>query len=161
MARALELARSAGLAGEVPVGALLVRDDVLVAEGHNLTMSHCDPTAHAERLVLQRAGARLGDWRLLGCTLYTTLEPCAMCAGATVLSRVPRLVFAAPDPKAGMAGSLDDLLRDPRLNHAVQVDSGVLAQASAELLRSFFRNRRVKPCSEHEQNGGEHRGAGR
>ena len=143
MARALEQARTAECAGEVPVGAVLVRDGALVAEGSNRTRTDLDPTAHAEVVTL-RAGARaLGDWRLTGCTLYVTLEPCAQCAGALVLSRVDRLVFAAADPKAGMVGSLGNLVQDPRLNHRMAVTSGVLADPARSLLRGFFQARRA------------------
>ncbi len=143
MARALEQARAAECAGEVPVGAVLVRDGVLVAEGSNRTRTDLDPTAHAEVVTL-RAGARaLGDWRLTGCTLYVTLEPCAQCAGALVLSRVDRLVFAVMDPKAGMVGSLGNLVQDPRLNHRMAVTSGVLSDPARALLRGFFQARRA------------------
>jgi len=142
MARALEQARVAASEGEVPVGAVLVQDDRIVAEGHNLTRTTGDPTAHAEIVTLRRGARRLGGWRLLDTTLYVTLEPCAMCAGALVLARVPRVVFAAADPKAGMAGTLGDLLRDPRLNHRASVTSGILSDASARLLQDFFRERR-------------------
>jgi tRNA(adenine34) deaminase len=142
MARALEQARLAALRGEVPVGAVLVRDRRLLVEGHNRTVGDADPTAHAEMVVLRRAARRQGDFRLEGTTLYVTLEPCAMCAGALVLARVPRVVFGAHDPKAGMGGSLGNLLQDDRLNHRCRVTAGVLAQASAELLRAFFRARR-------------------
>jgi len=142
MARALEQARTASLLDEVPVGAVVVRDGRLLAEAHNRTLTDADPTAHAEVVALRRAAARVGAARLTDCTLYVTLEPCTMCAGATVLARVPRVVFGAPDPKAGMAGSLEDLLRDPRLNHRCAVRSGVLATASGDLLRAFFRARR-------------------
>lgn len=142
MARALEQARAAALAGEVPVGAVLVHRGRLLAEAHNLTVTLADPTAHAELLALREGARRLGDWRLLETTLYATLEPCAMCAGAVVLGRVPRLVYGAADPKAGMVGSLGDLARDPRLNHRADVSAGVLEDASAELLRGFFRERR-------------------
>lgn len=124
------------------MGAVLVRDGRLLAEGHNRTVSHADPTGHAEMDVLRGAAARQGDFRLEGTTLYVTLEPCAMCAGAIVLARVPRVVFGAPDPKAGMAGSLGNLLQDARLNHRCDVTPGVLAEASAELLRGFFKERR-------------------
>ncbi len=142
MRHALDLARRAGEASEVPVGAVLVRGDSVLAEGANRTVRDGDPTGHAEMVAI-RAGARvLGDWRLLDTTLYVTLEPCAMCAGAVVLARIPRVVYAAPDPKAGMAGSLGDLLRDPRLNHRCAVTAGVLAEESGELLRAFFRARR-------------------
>lgn len=142
MARALEMARRAALTGEVPVGAVLVREGRLLSEAHNLTTTATDPTAHAEVLAIREGAARTGDWRLEGTTLYATLEPCALCAGAVVLARIPRLVYGPPDPKAGMAGSLGNLLRDARLNHRVEVTSGVLAEESAELLRSFFRERR-------------------
>jgi len=142
MARALEWARAAGAVGEVPVGAVLVQDGRPVAESNNRTIRDSDPTAHAERKVLTLAGRRQGDWRLTGSTLYVTLEPCAMCAGALVLARVDRVVYGAADPKAGMAGSLANLLQDPRLNHRAQVTAGVLADPCAELLRAFFRARR-------------------
>ena len=142
MARALEQARLAVVRGEVPVGAVLVRDDRLVVEGHNRTFLDADPTAHAESVVLRRAAALQGDFRLEETTLYVTLEPCAMCAGAIVLARVPRVVYGARDPKAGMVGSLENLLQDPRLNHRCTVTPDLLADASASLLRSFFRARR-------------------
>lgn len=142
MARALEMARLAALRSEVPVGAVLVRDGKIVAEGHNLTVTNADPTAHAEVVVLRAAARVQGDFRLDDTTLYVTLEPCAMCAGALVLARVPRVVFGAADPKAGMAGSLGNLLDDPRLNHRADVVSGVLGAAAGDLLRSFFRARR-------------------
>ncbi len=142
MARALELAGAARVRGEVPVGAVLVRDGRILAEGHNRTVRAHDPTAHAEVVALRSASVRQGDFRLERCTLYVTLEPCAMCAGAIVLARVPRVVYAAPDPKAGMAGSLGNLLQDARLNHRCAVTPGVFADASADILRAFFRERR-------------------
>lgn len=142
MARALEMARAGGLRGEVPVGAVIVHDEAVLAESHNRTAERNDPTAHAEMVAIRAAARRLRDWRLTGCTLYVTLEPCAQCAGAMVLARVSRLVFGAPDPKSGMAGSLENLVRDPRLNHRVELAGGVLADESAALLRSFFRIRR-------------------
>jgi tRNA(adenine34) deaminase len=142
MARALEQALAARALGEVPVGAVVVHRGSLIAEAHNLTLTISDPTAHAEVVALRRAALRLGDWRLLETTLYVTLEPCAMCAGAMVLGRVPRVVYGAADPKAGMAGSLGNLLQDPRLNHRCVVTTGVGAEVSAELLKSFFRERR-------------------
>lgn len=142
MARALELARAAGLRGEVPVGAVLVRQGQVLAEGHNRTVTDADPTAHAEMVTLRAAGAGQGDFRLTESVLYVTLEPCAMCAGAVVLARVPRVVYAAPDPKAGMAGTLGNLLQDDRLNHRCALTRGVLADAAADLLRAFFRARR-------------------
>lgn len=142
MARALELARAGALRGEVPVGAVIVRGGEVIAEAHNRTVEDCDPTAHAEAVAIRRAARRLGDWRLEDCTLYTTLEPCALCAGAAVLARIPRLVFGAADPKAGMAGSLENLVQDPRLNHRMELRGGILAEESGELLRDFFRSRR-------------------
>jgi tRNA(adenine34) deaminase len=142
MARALEMARAATERGEVPIGAVLVRTGKLLAEGHNRTVSDADPTAHAEVVTLRRAAAAQGDFRLDGATLYVTVEPCAMCAGAVVLARVPRVVYGAPDPKAGMAGTLGNLLQDRRLNHRCTVTPGVLAEASADMLRAFFRERR-------------------
>jgi tRNA(adenine34) deaminase len=142
MARALELARAAWARGEVPVGAVLVRGGRLVAEAHNRTMSEADPTGHAELLAIRSAAAAQGDFRLEECTLYVTLEPCAMCCGAIVLGRVPRVVYGAADPKAGMATSLGNLLQDARLNHRCSVTAGVLEAAAADLLRGFFRERR-------------------
>ncbi len=142
MARALEQARLASVRGEVPVGAVLVRDGALLAEGHNLTITTSDPTAHAEVVAIRKAAAGQGDWRLEGTTLYCTLEPCALCCGALVLARVPRVVYGAPDPKAGMAGTLGNLLQDPRLNHRAEVTSGVLAETSSTLLQGFFKARR-------------------
>jgi len=142
MARALEQARAADAAGEVPVGAVVVRRGALVAEAHNLTLTVPDPTAHAEVVALRRAARRLGSWRLLEATLFVTLEPCAMCAGALVLGRVPRVVYGAADPKSGMAGSLGNLLQDPRLNHRCAVTPGVGAEPAGALLRAFFQERR-------------------
>ena len=142
MTRALELAESAASRGEVPVGAVLTKDQEIVAEGHNLTVTSNDPTAHAEVVVIREAAQKLGDWRLTGCTLYVTLEPCAMCSGALVLSRVRRLVFGAWDPKAGMVGSLGNLVQDERLNHRIEVTGGTLADASGDLLKAFFQARR-------------------
>ncbi|MXW66007.1 MAG: nucleoside deaminase [Gemmatimonadales bacterium] len=143
MRRALELAALGGERGEVPVAALVTNPaGGIVAEAHNRTRADADPTAHAEVLALRAAAARLGDWRLEGHTLYATLEPCAMCAGAAVLARVSTVVFGAADPKAGMCGSLENLVCDPRLNHRVELVTGVLADESARLLRDFFRQRR-------------------
>ena len=142
MARALEMAKVAASKGEVPVGAVLTKDDRLLVEGHNLTVTAKDPTAHAEVVVVRKAAAQLDDWRILECTLYVSLEPCAMCAGALVLSRLPRLVFGALDPKAGMVGSLGNLVQDERLNHRLEVTGEVLADACGTLLRDFFRARR-------------------
>ena len=147
MAVALDEARSAGEIGEVPVGAVVVHDGRVIGAGHNLTQTIEDPSAHAEMLAIRRAAEHLGHWRLLDCTLYVTLEPCTMCAGVIVLSRIPRLVFGAWDPKAGMCGSLDNLVQDPRLNHRVQMAGGVRGVESAEMLRAFFRARRGRSPS--------------
>jgi tRNA(adenine34) deaminase len=143
MRLALEQAAAAERIGEVPVGAVVVRDGSVIATGHNLTHTANDPSAHAEMIAIRAAAEATGHWRLLECTLYVTLEPCAMCAGAIVLSRIPRLVFATADPKAGMCGSLENLVQDPRLNHRVEVASGVLAEEAGHLLREFFRARRA------------------
>ena len=142
MQAALEEARRAGEAGEVPVGAVLVRGDELVASAGNRSVRDRDATAHAELLVLRGGAAVIGDPRLRGCTLYVTLEPCAMCAGAIVLSRVDRLVFGAWDEKAGMVGSVGDLVRHPRLNHRPEVLAGIRAEECSELLTRFFQARR-------------------
>ena len=143
MARALEIAQAGALRGEVPVGAVVTRHNQILAEAHNQTFARSDPTAHAEPLAIRGAARKLGEWRLSDCTLYVTLEPCAQCAGAVVLARIPRLVFGAPDPKAGMAGSLENLVQDPRLNHRVELLGGVLREQSGELLRGFFRQLRA------------------
>ncbi len=127
---------------DVPIGCVIVHDGEVVAAARNERELRGDPTAHAEILALREASAKVEGWRLLDTVLYVTLEPCAMCAGAIVLSRVPRVVYAASDPKAGMAGSVLDVLGEPRLNHRPQVDVGLLAEESAALLRAFFASRR-------------------
>jgi tRNA(adenine34) deaminase len=142
MRAALDEARSAAASGDVPVGAIVVQGDVVLSRAANRTVRDQDPTAHAELLAIRAASAALGSWRLEGCTLYVTLEPCAMCAGAIVLGRVSRVVIGAWDPKAGMAGSVGDLLRHPRLNHRPEVAGGVLEEECGALLRDFFTARR-------------------
>jgi len=142
MHAALARARIAGDAGDVPVGAVVVRDRLVIAEAENQTLRLQDPTAHAEVLAIRAAALNLGSWRLAGCTLYVTLEPCAMCAGAIVLARLDRLVFGAWDEKAGMCGSVGDIVRHPRLNHRPQVQGGVDEAACGALLREFFQSRR-------------------
>ena len=142
MAAALEEARRAASAGEVPVGAAVFRDGVVVARAHNESIVRADPTAHAELLVVQRALAALRTDRLTECTLYVTLEPCAQCAGALVLAKLGKVVFGAYDPKAGMAGSIEDLLRHSRLNHRVEVVGGIEADACGALLKQFFQKQR-------------------
>jgi tRNA(adenine34) deaminase len=142
MRAALAEARAAAASGDVPVGAVVVRHGVVVARAGNRTVRDQDPTAHAELLAIREAARTLGDWRLTDCTLYVTLEPCAMCAGALVLSRIGRLVFGAWDAKAGMVGSLEDLVRHPKLNHRAEVRAGVLDEECGEILRAFFAARR-------------------
>jgi tRNA(adenine34) deaminase len=142
MQKALREAERAFDAGEVPVGALVVKDGRILGRGHNMVEQLRDPTAHAEMLALTAACETLGDKRLTGCTLYVTLEPCPMCAGALVHARVRRLVFGAFDEKAGAASTLYNVVQDPRLNHQVEVVSGLEAERSAALLRDFFRRRR-------------------
>lgn len=142
MKNALGLARDAMRRNEVPVAALIVRDGAVLASATNRTVRDQDPTSHAEVLAIREASAKLDRWRLDDCTLYVTLEPCAMCAGAIVLARMKRVVFGAWDEKAGMAGSVGDLLRHSRLNHQAEVRGGVLGEDSAALLSEFFESRR-------------------
>ena|SRR5947209_227629 len=137
--------REAGRALEhedVPIGAVVVREGEVIGSGHNERELRADPTAHAEMIALREAARALGSWRVLDAVMYVTLEPCAMCAGAIVLARVPRVVYGAADPKAGAAGSVFDVLAEPRLNHRPRVEPGLLAEESAELLRTFFGSRR-------------------
>jgi len=153
MARALTLARRAESEGEVPVGAVLVRHDVVLGEGWNRPIAAHDPTAHAEIQALRAAGILERNYRLPGTTLYVTLEPCPMCAGALVHARVARLVYATPDPRSGAAGSVMQILQHPALNHRVQVEQGPYRDEAARLLRDFFRARRTRrPGHEHGQN---------
>ena len=142
MQLAVQAARAALAIGEVPIGAVLVMDGQVLARAHNLRERDQDPTAHAEILAIREAAARLGSWRMNGATLYVTLEPCAMCAGAIILARISRLVFGPMDPKAGACGSLFTIPEDRRLNHRVEVTSGVCATDSQALLHDFFRRLR-------------------
>ncbi|MDH3354135.1 MAG: tRNA adenosine(34) deaminase TadA [Chromatiales bacterium] len=142
MQYAINLAKQAAAEDEVPVGAILVRGDELLAEGWNQPIGHCDPTAHAEIQALRAASYKVNNYRLPGTTLYVTLEPCSMCAGAIVHARVERVVFGASDPRAGAGGTIFNLLQAPELNHRCEITSGVLADECAELLRRFFRERR-------------------
>ncbi len=139
---AFDEARASAAAGEVPIGAVLVQSDVVLARSGNRTIRDNDPTAHAEIIVLREAARLLGNYRLSGTVLYVTLEPCAMCAGAIVQARVPRLVYAADDPKGGAFRSCFELLTSPKLNHQVEVTSGLLAEDSTSLLQDFFASRR-------------------
>ena len=142
MQKALELAQQAAKIGEVPVGAILVKDNVCIASAHNQREQSGNPIAHAEMLVIQEASQKLANWRLTDTALYVSLEPCPMCAGAIVLARIPKVVYAAHDPKAGAAGTLFNIVQDPRLNHQVELISGVCAEQSSTLLKSFFKKRR-------------------
>ena len=145
MRRALLAAASAAEKGEVPVGAVVAREGEILAVAANERETNKDPTAHAELLAIRRAATALGGWRLTGCTLYSTLEPCPMCAGAAHAARIDRLVYATHDPKAGYAGTLHNTLADERLNHVISVEEGLLEAEAAELLRDFFKNRRKPP----------------
>ena len=151
MRYALQLAQQAALQGEVPVGAVLVQDDNILGEGWNQPISLNDPSAHAEMLAMRAAGQAAANYRLPNTTLYVTLEPCSMCAGAMIHARIARVVFGAYDPKTGAAGSLFSVLNDPRHNHQVQISGGVLAEECAELLRTFFRERRLRAKQPPEQ----------
>ena len=142
MRRALREAQKADLEGEVPVGAVVVQDEKIIARAHNRPLLLSDPSAHAEVLALRRAAKKLGNYRLKGCDLYVTIEPCAMCAGAIIQARLRRVVYGTPDPKAGACGSALAVLNHPKVNHQVEVVSGVLAEESARILRDFFRCRR-------------------
>jgi tRNA(adenine34) deaminase len=142
MRRALDEAKRAGERGEVPIGAVIVQEGEVISAAGNEREGTSDPTAHAEMLAMREAARTLGGWRIPEAVLYVTLEPCAMCAGAIVLARIPRVVYGAPDPKAGAAGSVLDILGERRLNHRPQVEAGLLAEESAALLESFFAARR-------------------
>lgn len=144
MGKALAEARKAGSLGEVPVGVVIVRDGVVLARGHNKKESAGDPTAHAEIIALRSAARKLGNWRLEGCEVFVTLEPCVMCMGALVHARIGRLVFAATDKKAGACGSLYDLSQDRRLNHCFEVTRGVMEEEAGELLKGFFKGLRSR-----------------
>lgn len=139
MAKALHEAEKACKKGEVPIGCVLVRNGEIIARAHNLRESNQDPTGHAELIAIRKAAKKLQSWRLLGCTLYVTLEPCTMCMGAIILARIPRIVFACFDPKGGAAGSLYDFSKDSRLNHMVECISGVMEEECSAALKNFFR----------------------
>ena len=142
MERAIELARKAAAVDEVPVGAVIYKGDRIIAEGYNLREASSDPVAHAELLAISRAGRVLGDWRLEGCSLAVTLEPCPMCAGAMVNARLDRVIYGATDPKAGACETLYQIPVDRRLNHEVEMIGGVMAERCGQLLKDFFRNKR-------------------
>jgi tRNA(adenine34) deaminase len=142
MQLAVNEARAAAIAGEVPIGAVLVRDGSVIAQGNNRTIRDCDPTAHAEIVVLRNAARAISNYRLVTTTLYVTIEPCSMCAGAIIQARVPRVVYGCDDPKGGAVRSCFEILSHPRLNHKVEVTSGVLATECAAVIQAFFAERR-------------------
>ncbi len=154
MAHALELGRGAMAHGDVPIGAVVVRDGALIGSGANRREVDGDPLAHAELLAIASAAEVVGGWRLTGATMYVTLEPCAMCAGALVNSRIDRLVFAAADPKAGFCGSLGNLVEDPRLNHRLTVRRGIMGEASGRMLRGFFADLRRRGARDEDRSLG-------
>ena len=151
MQYAMQLARRAEEAGEVPVGAVLVLNNEVIGEGWNLSICRHDPCAHAEIMAIRQAGQNIGNYRLLGATLYVTLEPCIMCAGAMIHSRIERLVYGASDLKTGAAGSVFDVLTDPRHNHIVSVIGGIEAEACSQQLSNFFRRRRAEKKAAKQQ----------
>jgi tRNA(adenine34) deaminase len=155
MQMAIREAIAAEERGDVPIGAVIVKDGQIIGKAHNQREMLQDPTAHAEMLALTQAAERMGSWRLEGCTIYVTLEPCPMCAGALVLGRVARLVYGCDDPKAGACGSIYDIVRDSRLNHRLEVRKGVLADDCASLLSAFFRRRRVENGGGKEEIAGQ------
>lgn len=154
MQQALDEAERAATLGEVPIGAVVVRDGSVVGRGHNLRETSNDPTAHAEMLAIREAAAHTGHWRLLDCTLYVTLEPCVMCMGATILARIPRLVYACRDPRAGAVGSIYDFSADERFNHRVEVTEGILRAQCSDLLSGFFRDLRARRKAARNSDGG-------
>ena len=143
MKEAIAEAEAAGKLGEVPIGAVIVRDEEIIARGHNLTETQKDPTCHAEMIAIRRAAEVLGGWRLPGCEMYVTCEPCTMCAGALVWCRMEKLYIGAMDPKAGACGSVFDIVEEPRLNHRMEVERGVMAEECGRLLKDFFAELRI------------------
>lgn len=148
MGLALEEARAAAALGEIPVGAVIVRDETVIGRGHNRRELDNDPTAHAEMIAIRQASVRTGAWRLTGATMYVTIEPCPMCAGALVLARIDRLVYGAADPKTGATGTLYNIVQDPRLNHRMDVVAGVLEDECRDVMQRFFRERRRRRPTE-------------
>ena len=150
MLEALEEAKKAYELGEVPIGAVVEKDGEIIGRGHNLTETAKDPTAHAEMIALRQAAERLGGWRLLGCNLYVTAEPCAMCAGAIVWSRIEKLYIGTMDPKGGACGSVFNIPQEPRLNHYVEIETGIMQQECQEILKTFFKELRKKKSEERK-----------
>ena len=150
MLEALEEAKKAYELGEVPIGAVVEKDGQIIGRGHNLTETLKDPTAHAEMIALRQAAHNLGGWRLLGCKLYVTAEPCAMCAGAIVWSRIEKLYIGTMDPKGGGCGSVFNIPQEPRLNHYVEIETGIMQQECQDILKAFFKELRKKRSEERE-----------
>ena len=148
MTEALAEARKAENRGEVPVGAVIEKDGAIIGRGHNLTETLKDPTAHAEMIAIRNAAKELGGWRLLGCNLYVTCEPCAMCAGAIVLARIDKAYIGAMDPKSGACGSVFNIIQDNRLNHYVKIETGIMQQECEHIMKAFFKKRRKKNTEE-------------
>ena len=142
MSAALEEAEKARMLGEIPIGAVIVRDGEIIGRGHNLTESTCDPTAHAEMIAIRQASAKLGGWRLIGCEMYVTVEPCSMCAGAIVWSRIEKLYIGTMDPKGGACGSIFNIVQEERLNHFVEIETGLMEEQCRHILKDFFRELR-------------------
>ena len=151
MKEAIKEAQKAAEMGEIPVGAVIVKDGEIISRGHNLTETTNDPTAHAEIIAIREASKVLGGWRLIGCDMYVTMEPCSMCAGALVWSRIEHLYIGADDPKTGACGSVFNIVQDDRLNHQIAVDRGIMAEESSQLVREFFRNLRNKRKKPEEE----------
>ena len=149
MQEALREAEKALSIGEVPIGAVIEKDGDIIGRGHNKTETSKDPTAHAEMLAIREAAKNLGGWRLLDCRMYVTTEPCSMCAGAIVLARIQKIYIGTPDPKTGACGSLTNILQDARLNHYVQIETGIMQQQCEEIMKSFFRKLRKKKSEEN------------
>ena len=148
MSEAVAEARKAESLGEVPVGAVIEKDGVIVGRKHNLTETSKDPTAHAEMIAIRNAAKELGGWRLLGCSLYVTCEPCAMCAGAIVLARIDKVCIGAMDPKSGACGSVFNIIQEQRLNHYVEIETGIMQQECERMMKDFFKKRRTKKTEE-------------
>ena len=142
MSAALEEAEKARMLGEIPIGAVIVRDGEIIGRGHNLTESTCDPTAHAEMIAIRQASAKLGGWRLIGWEMYVTVEPCSMCAGAIVWSRIEKLYIGTMDPKGGACGSIFNIVQEERLNHFVEIETGLMEEQCRHILKDFFRELR-------------------
>lgn len=149
MQEALKEAEKALSIGEVPIGAVIEKDGAIIGRGHNMTETSKDPTAHAEMLAIREAAQKLGGWRLLGCRMYVTTEPCSMCAGAMVLARIQKVYIGTPDPKTGACGSLMNILQDERLNHYVQIETGIMQQQCEKKMKSFFQKLRKKKSEEN------------